>query len=256
MAATGWSWPATVRAAPCSAGGSPAYRSRPAADPPETAGGEQRGGEAGRRDAVRPGLAGGLVDQPGAGRQRGLPDELRAEPVDDPLGHAGPAVGRRQGEALALQPQQLGEAGLAVPRQAGTAGELLGQRGFAGTGLAHLLGAALVEPGDHRCARARPAASSSTPLSARPATPTPSARTGPTRTSAARTTRPSSSTASANSAGAGVSVPPSTDGPRRPGLDECDLPAGEVAHQGLRARRAEVEPDHDLGGARSWPQLP
>ena len=96
MAATGWSWPATVRAAPCSAGGSPAYRSSPARRPAGDAGGSS---VVGRPAAATPSAQTSPVawsTRPVRGRQRGLPDEIarraggRPTPARWPSG--GPAV--------------------------------------------------------------------------------------------------------------------------------------------------------------------
>ena len=129
MAATGWSWPATVSTAPAAQETTPSCRRYPAGQPAARSSGRIRAGSPAAARACGPDLAGALVDETGPGRQRRLADQVAAQGEDDPLGHAQPGRGRADRVSAGAQPQQLGQAGLARPRQAGGALEGGGESG-------------------------------------------------------------------------------------------------------------------------------
>ncbi len=114
-------------------------------------GGEDPAGQPGGGQRLGPRLAGALVDQAGAGGQRRLADRVAAQGEDDPLGHAQPGRARAGAVAAGLQPEQLGQAGLARPRQSGGALEGGSERGGSLGQVLELAAAAVIEPGDRRC---------------------------------------------------------------------------------------------------------
>ncbi len=128
IAATGWSWPATVRAAPCDRRRQTRVAAaRPRGLPATTAGGSSVAGRPAAATPVGPDRAGGLVDEPGPRRQRRLADQSTRRAGARPTRGRSPSGAPAVSPDRALQPEQLGQAGLAVPRQAGPSGELLGQ---------------------------------------------------------------------------------------------------------------------------------
>ena len=219
--------------------------------------GRQQGrGQAGGRNAVGPDAAGALVDQTGAGCERRLADQVAAELVDDPLRNAGPSVPGRDRESVVPQPEQLGNAGLAVPGQTGAAGELHPEVGSTRVQVGDLLGAALIEPGDDRRA-GLPGCVEQDATLAQPGDPDAEHLHG-SDALLGLGHRPAQQPDGQLQQRRRRRLGPAFRhrGPRRPGLDEGQLAGAQVADESLGAGGADVEADDDLGAVRALIVMP
>ena len=205
--------------------------------------GEQRRRQAERLDAVGPGTTGGLVEHAGAGRQRGLAARARR-----------PGRGRR---TRGWPPSGARASGR--PRRRRTTAAWRASPGWSRAGRCGARRRARTRDASRPRARpgaaprrsnqattgvqARPAASRTTPLSAKPVTPSPRTRSGPAVASACPRAAVRAPITWLCSAAAVVSVPPASVTVQGVGSSVSDTPPAVVTHQGLGGRRAEIQPD-------------